>query len=100
MADGPLSNRAAIATLPSTEATASPKPSPGVGVANVTGGVNEPGTKTGGTSLTMIVAMAVLRPAEAVVDGQRDGDRCPTDLIACGWRVGPVAVPPSPNDQE
>ena len=59
---GPLSNGAPIATLPSTEATDAPNPSPGEGVVNVTGGVNESGANAGGTSLTVTVAVAVLIP--------------------------------------
>ncbi len=68
--EGPSSNGAPIAALPATEATDAPNPSPGVGAANVTGGVNARGTNAGGTSLTVIEAVAVLIAAESVVNGR------------------------------
>ena len=62
------------------------------------GGVNEPGTKTGGTSVTVTVAVAMLvppKPSETVSVTVS----IPTVLKT--WDgVGPVAVSPSPNDQE
>ncbi len=54
--------RVPIAALPATDATDSPNPSPGSGAANVTGGVNVRGTNAGGTSLTVIAAIAELIP--------------------------------------
>ena len=72
---GPLSNGAPIAALPATEATDAPKPSPGVGAENVTGGVNARGTKAGGTSLTVIEAVAVLIPPKPSLTVSGDGER-------------------------
>ena len=64
---------APIATLPSTEATDSPNPSPGEGVVYVNGGVNESGVKTGGDVVDRDGGLRGRSPAESVVDGQRDG---------------------------
>ena len=58
----PSSYGAPTAALPATDATDVPNPSPGAGAVKVVGGVNASGTKAGGTSLTVIVAVAVLIP--------------------------------------
>ena len=70
---------------------------PASGAANVTGGVNARGTNAGGTSLTVIVAVAELIPPKPSLTVNMTVN-VPTDRYV--WMgATPVAVPPSPNDQ-